>query len=426
MIPPVHDGGANEKLRAARAKAAFVRPYFTHAVMGLILVESKTCPTMAVDEWKRLYYNPNFIRECTVEELASVVLHELGHVLRDHSKRARAMGIGATTWKLANIAQDMSINHVLRDEIAARPHDGLAALPGDPYFPSHAGLPEGQLWEQYYVALLDNPEFNPAPHDCGSGSHGQLRPWEAGTPSTGTIDGVEEADWRDIQRIVASAIRSYRGRSSIAGGWQEWADTLLEPVHIPWNVLLSNRIRSVVASVLGDTSYTYEWPSRLQQAVPDAILPGMSSPQPRIAFVGDTSGSMNANDLALVRGVVSDICLRLNVTLTFLSVDAAVHGQQEVIHGGQVKLIGRGGTDMAVGIAHAAKLRPRPNYIVVATDCETPWPEAAPPIPVLICGVGACDVSDVPSWATFIKVEAKRSGPRHEDEDDPFNDDSDT
>jgi len=43
-----------------------------------------------------------------------------------------------------------------------------------------------------------------------------------------------------------------------------------------------------------------------------------------------------------------------------------------------------------VGVVPAAmELKPRPHAIVVFTDGETPWPDAKPQVPLVICLVGA-------------------------------------
>ncbi|AVM02113.1 hypothetical protein C6V83_08215 [Gordonia iterans] len=62
-----------------------------------------------------------------------------------------------------------------------------------------------------------------------------------------------------------------------------------------------------------------------------------------------------------------------------------------------VDLVGGGGTDMALGLAVAAELRPRPELTVVITDGYTPWPNA--PIPgmtVIVTVVGHGDREDLP------------------------------
>ena len=76
------DRAAEQKIRAARGKAAFCRRYFDSALYAHILVESPTCPTLSVDQHRRLYYNPKFVHALTIPQLATCLLHEIGPSLR--------------------------------------------------------------------------------------------------------------------------------------------------------------------------------------------------------------------------------------------------------------------------------------------------------------------------------------------------------
>ena len=80
-----------------------------------------------------------------------------------------------------------------------------------------------------------------------------------------------------------------------------------------------------------------------------------------------------------------------------------------VARGSDVVLAGGGGTDMGVGIRAAARLRPRPQVVVVLTDGGTPWPASPPPgISVVVGLIGRHnrDVrGSVPHWARAVVIE---------------------
>src|SRR5215216_4019633 len=82
--------GYSRGLQAARVRAAYQRAYFAPALFNLIPVETDLIASMAVDADWRLYYNPAWVTNHSVEENASVLLHEVGHLLRDHADRKRA------------------------------------------------------------------------------------------------------------------------------------------------------------------------------------------------------------------------------------------------------------------------------------------------------------------------------------------------
>lgn len=495
------DQAAAEKLRAGRARAAFLRWYFRHALYALVPRETKMVPTCGVDQFGRLYYNPSFVHSVSVEELAVVLLHEIGHVLRRHYERGRALGVTEATQHIANIAQDCELNDDLRDEIAER--KDLPPLPGKPWFPADIGCEDNQVWEIYYAHIMDHCEafakeiseqLGDSPdgeqpgqggsqnqqqngnrgekngnqsgnasgsdsasgqgqskpgkgnrpgqqgqgsghgpnsqqggwngrHKCGSAAHGVKQPWEDPSPSQGGGEGIDNADWRDIEKRVARDIRdeAKKSRGTVPGHWVEWADDVLRPVRIPWEQEIAGEVRWAINDVAGLVIHTYRRPSRRQSAVPDVLLPSMRRPVPVVAIVGDTSGSMSEEDLALVRGTVSDIAQAMGATVAFIATDAAVHGGVQRVHDGRhAVLAGRGGTDMRVGIECAiTEVAPRPDVVVVITDCYTPWPEEDPPVRVIVAAVRPAHadvsgfgeaISGVPEWAKVVVVHKDEAG----------------
>lgn len=183
---------------------------------------------------------------------------------------------------------------------------------------------------------------------------------------------------------------------------------MLQPPHIPWEQVLAGDLRWAVNDASGMVFHSYRKPSRRQDAVKDVVMPSMRKPLPFVCVVGDSSGSM-MQKLPYVRGVVEDVCYSMGCRVAFLSTDAEVHGGVQNVHEGRgIKLAGLGGTNMAVGIEYAmTNVRPRPDVVVVITDCDTPWPLEEPGTRVVVCAVGAreADIADIPSWAKVVHVD---------------------
>ena len=76
--------GYSRALQAARVRAAYQRSYFAPALFSLIPVATDLIDSMAVDVHWRLYYNDAWVARHTVEENATLLIHEVGHLLRDH------------------------------------------------------------------------------------------------------------------------------------------------------------------------------------------------------------------------------------------------------------------------------------------------------------------------------------------------------
>src|ERR1051325_2255854 len=197
-------------LQAARLRASYQRAYFAPALFNLIPVKTDLISSMAVDVNWRLYYNQSWVATHSVEENASLLIHEVSHLLRDHEARRISAAVrDSYTW---NTAADCEIN----DDLAA---EGLP-LPGNPPQPEKYGLPPGESAEVYYRHLYKPPtEDEAAPkeappkqkyvdRDCGSGAHGERRPWELpdidGT--SGGAPGVDATKAEMVRREVAKRI----------------------------------------------------------------------------------------------------------------------------------------------------------------------------------------------------------------------------
>ena len=220
---------------------------------------------------------------------------------------------------------------------------------------------------------------------------------------------IDRADARQIRRLIAIAYREHiTARGDTPGDAWRWSQDILEP-KIAWEPLLASAVRRAVAWTNGNTHYTYTRRSRRQSALPDVVLPGTRRPVPNVAFVVDTSGSVDDTLLARALGEVDGVLRGLGVTgssVTVLSCDAAVHTVQRVRSARGAKLGGGGGTDMRVGIDAATSLRPRPDVIVVFTDGYTPWPDTAPPGVSVIVALLAREghaLPPTPPWARCIQ-----------------------
>jgi predicted metal-dependent peptidase len=109
------------RLHAARVVASEKQPYLSTALFAMVPVKVANLGTLASDAKWRLYYDPAKVLEWPVEELAGVLLHEVGHCLRGHADRFTAIGENAKYAPLFNIAGDSLINADLRDDRISLP-----------------------------------------------------------------------------------------------------------------------------------------------------------------------------------------------------------------------------------------------------------------------------------------------------------------
>jgi len=387
------------RLAAARLCAAEAQPFLAMALYALTPVADESRPTFAVDERWRLYVNPRRLSEWPIAEVAGVLLHEVGHVVRDHAGRART--ISATDEESAhrwNLAADAEIN----DDLLAA---GIS-LPPDPVTPGLLSMPDGKVAEFYYAALAEASAPPPDIPDCGPGCHGRRDGDDPPYPSY-LPAGLSEAEALLLRRRIGEEIaRQARNQpGTVPGGWLRWAEATMRP-RLDWRKLLAAKVRSSAAAVAGAADYSYTRPPR--RRVPHVVLPSLRRPLPRVAVIVDTSGSVDDDLLALawteVHGCLRSLGIRRDL-LTLYAADTEVHRLTGPPRR-HVALRGGGGTDMADAITAVLATRPTPDLIVVITDGYTPWPARPPRRDVIVALLPTADLpDDVPTWAHVVRVE---------------------
>ena len=391
-VPACEFAAHEQQLAAARLWASVQRPYFAAALFAMTPVIRAGSGTVSVDRSWRLYIDPCIFAEFSVEQLGTILLHEIGHLLRDHLGRSEGQVIGPSTSLLWNLACDAEINDDLVTDGLPIPH---------PVLPRHAGLPDNLLAEDYYRNWPRN--YNTGEQmDCGSAVHGQARPWDLDDddPSFARVHAWE-ADV--IRRRIARDVMARAG--AVPRGWHRWAEETLRPT-VDWKRSLGVAVRRAVASVSGAVDYSYARPSRRASVSPSVVLPALRRPVLQIAVVCDTSASIDDGLLGVVLSEVEGILRAAGVAsrnVWVLACDAAVHSAKRVTSARDVQLLGGGGTNMREGIDAALALTPRPEIVVVLTDGETPW-GATPPRARVIAGILGSSTRAFPSWLTVVSV----------------------
>lgn len=383
--------GYSRDLQAARLRASYQRAYFAPALFNLVPVRTDLIASMAVDAYWRLYYNESWMATHTVEENAALLIHEVGHLLRDHEARKKAAA--ATNARLWNTAADCEIN----DDLA---NEGLP-LPGDPPQPGKYGLRNGDTAELYYKELSKPQPTSKDDRDCGSGAHGEKRPWELppDEETSGGTPGVDPVKAEMVRRDVAQRIMDISGFSGdVPLGWRRWAHDVMTP-KVDYLAIIRRTVRIAMReSTLGRYDRTYRRPHRRQACYGELIMPSFDQPRPRPGFLIDTSSSMQDEQLSRAMTELGALTRQLGYAneVIVACCDAAVHGVKKIFNPSQLQMYGGGGTDIGKGLEwFAGKKRGAIDLLIMVTDCETAWPPEIPPFPVITIRVG---VGLPPPW----------------------------
>jgi len=438
------------ELYAWRSVALDLMPYMAAQLFALTPLNDPGVHTFAVDHRHRLYinfdnaipYGPRFCGEA--------LLHECSHLFGAHYDRANDAGITLEQYKSWGLCADFEINDDLRDA-------GCSRLAAHGVFAEKIGEDDYQTVEHYWAVLQrmaqqqkqqgqggsgegqGTPQQGEGEGDgesepysgCGSGSGGEPAPSELpeGEDVGGYARAATDAEVTRTRIATAATIRDYAasGRGTVPAGLTELADIILAPPKVPWKAVVASVIRRALARRAGDTDTTYTRRNRRRHnvvmrsttsggtatgTVSRIVYPGTYSPDPFIALVRDTSGSMGSAELNDAANEIEGIARQCGVRgrqLRVLDVDAAVHEVRNYSGADSIaEVTGRGGTDMATGIEAALELKPRPDLVIVVSDGYTPWPVEAHRVPLVICLVGAAAErvrEHTPDWATTVVVE---------------------
>lgn len=402
------------RFRLARMVAVEAMPYFARALFALSPVAAPGLKTFAVDRHWRVYIDPVMLgtdEGWSIPVAGAVLLHEIGHLLRDHSDRAEAIDplVDRTMW---NYAADAEIND---DLIAAG-----VGLPEGAVTPQGIGCEDGHAAEVYYRHLV--PEGSPPKaintgggdgevgEGCGSGAGDRAVAGELpAAADLGNGAGLSGAAADLVKVAVARAVLRESqiggsGRGTMPAGLTRWADAQLAPAVVPWPKVLRAAVRRAVEDQQGQVHHSWRRPNR--RAPGGVLLPTLRAPKIAVDLVIDTSGSMGSADLAAALSETRAVLRRTTATVRVLCCDAKATAARQVRSISEVELTGGGGTDLRVGIDAALAARPAANVIVCMTDGGTPWPARRVPVPLVVALIGAHASDTAPAWAKTVRVAA--------------------
>lgn len=399
-----------EKVMAARLCAVERWKYFAPQLLMMVLVPKPGIGTCATDCKGRFYYDPVFVENVSVQALATVWLHECLHGWLDHANRRD--GRSPEIW-------NKSVDREINDDLVRENFPFPEAYP--PLLPEQIQQPEFKLAEFYFEHEDrdgegddgedgegeggDKPGDNDEPGG-GSSSDGVPRDWEDGPEEKSGTAEIPESQQECIRHQVSeNIIEEAKNCGHVPVGLLQEAQKNLAPPVVPWQKEMSAAIRACAADIAGAVDFTYRRPSRRQSIHGDIIMPAVRRPVPETAVVLDTSGSMYGGDLEKALSETQGVLKALGGRgIRILATDAQVHSRQKVTNTSKIQVLGGGGTDMRVGLAEAAKLKPGIDLCIVLTDGYTPWPDKPPKGMRVIIALIGDRAPSAPKWARAITI----------------------
>jgi len=371
----------------ARVSLLFNSPFFGNLATRLKLVDASAwCKTAAVDG-RHLFYNREFIKSLTPDELIFLIGHEVLHCVFDHIGRR-----GSRHPKLWNIANDYIVNYTLvKQKIGTMPKVGLYS---DKYTDE---MTSEEVYKLLYDELEKNAKFadkmdtldqhlecdgsdegdgeGKSKSGDGDGEGGKAD----GDPDPGSETGVDygrtppvynEADLEKIRNEVKAAVinSAQVNTGNLPGCVARMIQQLTSPT-ISWRELLTTSIQSCIKD-----DYSFNQPNRRSWHM-GVIMPSQKNMETIDICVSlDTSGSIGDDKfrafLSEVKGIMEQY---QDYRLHIWCIDAAIYNHQVFTpeNASEIdtyKPFGGGGNDFPLNWSYMREQELQPELFVVFSD----------------------------------------------------------
>ena len=366
------DTEVKEMIVSGRVRMLIKHPFFGTLATRLKLVEAEWCPTAAVDG-KHFYYNCDFFRTLTSEEIDFVVGHEVMHCVYEHcGETGRLMDYKDENRdpKLWNIAADYKVNQAcVESKIGVMPK---MALYDRKYYKKYTEEIYADLLQQKQdgkdfsnTNTLDEHLFGDGE---GSGKDGENDP--TGRKAPIKISKEEAKAIKDqMKQAVLQAAQS-AGAGNLPGDIKRIIKDMTEP-KMDWREHLNLAVQSSLKS-----DFTWMRQSRKSRSL-GIYLPGTDNDYQVDAAIGiDVSGSISHDMIRDFMGEISGIMdqfqdFRLRVWTFDTEVYAESYKEFTPMNADEIKdyeIIGCGGTDFECNFNFMEENDIVPDKFIMFTD----------------------------------------------------------
>lgn len=277
-------------------------PFFARIILSMQSTECRDkerIPTMGVSKFGRLYWNPDFVNELTLDELMAVLAHEAMHVatltfdrqkFRDH--------------ELWNIATDITINYILVSTGMTLPkgvllpeHDGTMRLDKVGLTINVKDIPAEKVY-----SLLEKDGEKIKANYSSMDTHLEGDEDDLGN-STGEAKGAgaNQANGQKWKQVFTNAATYAKTRGKLGGALERICDGILTP-KLNWKDLLNQYITRELPF-----NYTNARPNRKWCAT-NIYMPSSLKENLEVVITVDVSGSIGQDEYKDFMSEVCGIC----------------------------------------------------------------------------------------------------------------------
>ena len=332
------------------------RAFYGSLLCSLDLKWDETIPTAALTSDMEILWNPQFFLRLSKETRKFILLHEIEHVARLHMIRK-----GEREHKAWVQACDYEINLAQVDE--GLTYEGTSPLISEEY--------RGMTAEQIYDLIQQKKEDGGGTEEDENGSWGDgstdMVQGENGGKSTQSE--LTQAQVAKIINTVAKAVQAEKISGFSTDKTQAFESILnkfLKP-SLDWNKFLRRYMTDKLKKQL-------TW-KRRNKRFPDVYLPTRRRDKKgltNITFYLDTSGSITNKMVEIFNSEVKYVFEHFQPkSLNVVQFDTDIRHEIQYNRGTrikQMKVSGRGGTNLAC--VHEHIMKTKPNIVVVLSDLD--------------------------------------------------------
>lgn len=399
------------QLLAKGRKYAIKRAPYCSMLYKLVPIQVPGLGTMGVSKGLVLAYDPVWLLtdpEITDYDIVGgCIFHEAMHPSLNHLVRIEELHIRVASSfspEAANYAADYTINPPMLD--------ASWKLPSWACHPEKQGFKKGLTLEQYYELLMRNQKkMEKMPKGVAGGKCGGA----AGNPVSRALeDALDQSVGRsdaEVEQAKKSAISSMKGHAkkhgwgSIPGASKDDIIFKEKRSAVNWR----HKLRHVAGKYLGRVAnggfdYSLAHPNR-RAALLGVIRRGLVDPELEVAFIRDTSASMDESMINTANNEIIGVMKQMNIDeVWLLDADVKVQRKPTRVHVRDIKklpALGRGGTSFKQALAAVQLLSPKPDVVFYLTDGYGDSPDRPPNMNVIWCTIPPCRVPA--PWGTVVE-----------------------
>lgn len=328
----------DERITKAKIWLLTKRPFFGQLSCYLNIIENKKIPTAGIDLKGNLYYNPEWCKKLSDEQLRGLLCHEVLHLALQHIPRC-----GDRNKLLWNIACDLKVNLEVQED-------------------NNMDTPEGaiEIDQSNNIYKFDNGKITDVPEKTAENCYAILRKTMKKPPTQDT-DLIIASDDPNVQKkLEEMGIKPITGKQTaeLSRDWQSRTYSAsqmakgdvptgvareifkLEHSELPWDQIIKQRMRKIAVQ--------HSWKKPSKRYLP-WYFPGRTKNEGiKIVAAIDTSGSMSKEQITKALTELYGLMRSFQfLELWVIDCDAEVYNTKKIkIHElSKLLLSGGGGTD---------------------------------------------------------------------------------